>query len=94
MFSRNPDFHVAINLSPADLHSDQTVQLFRRVRQETGARHGSIVVEITERGFSNPQVAGTVIRDLRAAGVRVAVDDFASQGIRACRILKTKRSTT
>ena len=76
MFSRNPDFHIAINLSPADLHSDQTVQLFRRVLQETGARHGSIVVEITERGFSNPQVAGTVIRDLRAAGVRVAVDDF------------------
>jgi sensor c-di-GMP phosphodiesterase-like protein len=46
------------------------------VLHETRARKGSIVVEVTERGFSNPQIASTVIRNLRAAGVGVAVDDF------------------
>jgi sensor c-di-GMP phosphodiesterase-like protein len=76
IFHRNPDFHIGINLSAADLQSDSTVQLFQRVLHETRARHGSIVVEMTERGFSNPQVVSNVIRDLRAAGVRIAVDDF------------------
>jgi sensor c-di-GMP phosphodiesterase-like protein len=76
IFNRSPDFHIGINLSAADFHSDDTVHLFRRLLQETRARRGSIVVEVTERGFSNPQIASTVIRDLRAAGVRIAVDDF------------------
>jgi sensor c-di-GMP phosphodiesterase-like protein len=76
IFNRNPDFHIGINLSAADFHSDNTVQLFRRMLRETGARQGTIVVEVTERGFSNPQLASAVIRDLRAAGVCIAVDDF------------------
>jgi sensor c-di-GMP phosphodiesterase-like protein len=76
IFNCNRDFHIGINLSAADVHSDDTVQLFHRMLRETGARQGTIVVEVTERGFSNPQVASSVIRDLRAAGVRIAVDDF------------------
>jgi sensor c-di-GMP phosphodiesterase-like protein len=76
IFGRDPDFHIGINLSAADFHSDDTVQLIRPMLQETRARRGSIVVEVTERGFSNPQIASRVIRDLRAAGVRIAVDDF------------------
>jgi sensor c-di-GMP phosphodiesterase-like protein len=76
IFDSNPDFHIGINLSAADVHSDSTVLLFREVVQETKARRGSIVVEVTERGFSDPQLASTVIRDLRAAGVGIAVDDF------------------
>lgn len=76
IFERNPDFHVAINLSAADLHSENTVQLLRWALAETGARPGSIVVEVTERGLSKPQVASTVIGALRASGVGIAVDDF------------------
>jgi sensor c-di-GMP phosphodiesterase-like protein len=76
IFNRNPDFHIGINVSAADLHSDDTVELFRRLLRETRPRPGSIVVEVTERGLANPQVASAVIRDLRAAGVGIAVDDF------------------
>jgi sensor c-di-GMP phosphodiesterase-like protein len=76
IFDRNPDFHIGINLSAADLHSENTVQLMRRALRDTGARHGSLVVEVTERGFSKPQVASAVISALRDLGVRIAVDDF------------------
>jgi sensor c-di-GMP phosphodiesterase-like protein len=76
IFHRNPDFHISINLSADDLHSDNTVQLFRQALQDIGARHGSLIVEVTERGLSKPRVASAVIRDLRAAGIRIAVDDF------------------
>lgn len=76
IFRHNPDFHVSINLSAADLHSPSTVQLFRRLLLDTEARPGSVVVEVTERGLSKPEVASAVIQALRASGVRVAVDDF------------------
>jgi sensor c-di-GMP phosphodiesterase-like protein len=76
VFERDPDFHLAINLSAADLQSEETVQLVRHLLHETGARRGSIVLEVTERGFSEPQLARPIVRELRAAGTRVAVDDF------------------
>jgi sensor c-di-GMP phosphodiesterase-like protein len=76
IFGRDPHFHIGINLSAADLHSDKTAGLFRRMLRETRALRGSIVVEVTERGFSSPPIASAVIRELREAGVRVAIDDF------------------
>jgi sensor c-di-GMP phosphodiesterase-like protein len=76
IFSRNPDFHITINLSAEDLQSGSTVQLFQHLMQDTGARYGSVVAEVTEHGFSKPQIASAVIHALRASGVRIAVDDF------------------
>ncbi len=76
IYGRDPSFHIGVNLSAADFHSQRTVELFRRALLDTRALPGSLVVEVTERGFSNPQLASAVIRDLRSAGVRIAVDDF------------------
>ncbi|HLY56294.1 MAG TPA: EAL domain-containing protein [Stellaceae bacterium] len=76
LFDRHPDFHIAVNLSSADLQSRSTVALLRRLATATNARQGNLLAEATERGFIKSDAAKAVIRDLRAGGARVAIDDF------------------
>ncbi|MBI3504884.1 MAG: EAL domain-containing protein [Proteobacteria bacterium] len=76
LFGRHPDLHIAINLSSEDLHSEFTVALLERLVERTAAAPGNLVVEATERGFSDPKLAGAIIKRLRASGLRVAIDDF------------------
>jgi sensor c-di-GMP phosphodiesterase-like protein len=76
IFARHPSFRLSINLSPADLHSRKTVELFRRLVETTGAGRQNLLVEATERGFIKMDDAREVIHDLRALGVQVAIDDF------------------
>jgi sensor c-di-GMP phosphodiesterase-like protein len=76
LFIRHPDFHIAMNLSSADLQSESTVGLLRRLIEDTGATRGNLIVEVTERAFVNREAARKIIHELRASGIRVAVDDF------------------
>src|SRR5206468_692145 len=47
----HPDFHVAINLSAADLRSPAVAARIGAMLERTGARPSNLIVEITERGF-------------------------------------------
>jgi sensor c-di-GMP phosphodiesterase-like protein len=76
LFKEFPDFHLGINLSSADLADPKTLVLLDRLTEATGARSGNLLVEATERGFTDPEKAGPIIRQLRLSGVAVAVDDF------------------
>ena len=76
IFERHPSFYISINLSPADLQSRQTVDLFRNFVHATGAGPRNLIVEATERGFISKDEARGVIRDLRRLGVQMAIDDF------------------
>jgi sensor c-di-GMP phosphodiesterase-like protein len=71
---RFPDFAFSINLSPADLKSRRTVDLFRRLVREAGI--SNVIVEVTERGLLDRDQTREIVHDLRALGVRVAIDDF------------------
>jgi len=72
----HPDFHVAINLSSADLQSTAIVDLVEGFLRRSGASPSNLIVEITERGFLDMDNALRVIGALRTRGIEVAIDDF------------------
>jgi len=75
LFQRFPQFHLAINLSSSELHSQTTVDQIRRFAVDLGAGKNNLVVEVTERGFMGTDTAD-VLHALRSAGVQIAIDDF------------------
>jgi sensor c-di-GMP phosphodiesterase-like protein len=72
----HPDFHVALNVSATDLHSDAIVGKLDAMLVRSGARAANLIVEITERGILDIEMARPVIAALRARGISVAIDDF------------------
>lgn len=76
LFAAHPSFHVAINLSPVDLHSHETVAMVKKIAATLPRASVNLMVEATERGFVNPEIAGDVLKEIRALGIRVAIDDF------------------
>lgn len=76
IFKRHPNFHIAINLSAADLVSHQTVEMLQTLRRQTEASPGNLLVEATERGFLNAGHVRETLREIRKGGVQIAIDDF------------------
>ncbi len=76
VFSIAPRFHVAINLSPIDLTSGDVLELMGGMAHRMKAGPGNLVIEVTERGFLDRELAQGVLHSLRDGGVKVAIDDF------------------
>jgi sensor c-di-GMP phosphodiesterase-like protein len=76
LFARHPEFHIAINLSSADLKSERTLGLVERLTAGLKAEPHNIIVEATERGFMHADAARKVIGSFRGIGIQVAIDDF------------------
>ena len=74
--SRHPEFHIAINLSAADMQSPELPGQLDRLLKRTGATTRNVIVEITERSLFNPALARRVTHDIRALGYGIAIDDF------------------
>ncbi|WP_175424660.1 EAL domain-containing protein [Pseudoduganella umbonata] len=74
--AHHPAFHIALNLSAADLNSPRTKILLDKLLADAGAAPSNLIVEMTERALLNVSTAKPVIADLRAGGIEVAVDDF------------------
>lgn len=72
----DPAFHVAINLSAADLRSEATLELLERTVVMADAHPSNLLVEATERGFLQGQETSELIREIRKRGICVAIDDF------------------
>lgn len=76
LFTEFPDFHLGINLSGTDLADPDTLALMDQLTEATAAGSGNLLVEATERGFTDPEKAGPIIKKLRMSGIAVAIDDF------------------
>jgi sensor c-di-GMP phosphodiesterase-like protein len=72
----HPEFHIAINLSAADLQSVNIVSSLRGLMDRTWIKPKNLMVEATERGFINTELAHEVARSFRDLGICVAIDDF------------------
>ncbi|MGE0061229.1 MAG: putative bifunctional diguanylate cyclase/phosphodiesterase [Xanthobacteraceae bacterium] len=76
---RWPDFYVGVNLSPVQVKGPQIVELVRDLLEETRLEPSRLMLEITEGVLvENPDEMIRRINDLRALGVRIALDDFGS----------------
>ena len=76
IFRRYPDFHIAINLSAADLQSRATIEDLRWLTDQTAAKGDNIMVEATERGFIRADMALEILHEIREMGIQIAIDDF------------------
>lgn len=71
------DLHVALNVSPMQLTSGETVQQLRKAIERYDLLPPQLHVEITETAImDNPKAALEEIRTIRALGIPVALDDF------------------
>ncbi|MEQ1617408.1 MAG: GGDEF domain-containing phosphodiesterase [Terricaulis sp.] len=68
---------VAVNISALQLHSDRFATGVLNTLSSAGLAPNLLELEITESvAMSHPEVTGRIIRPLREAGVRLAIDDF------------------
>ena len=72
----HPQFHVGINVAPADFHSSGFLDSLHATLHGIQARPGNIILEVTERGMLDPVVARQTTGALRRLGFAVAIDDF------------------
>jgi diguanylate cyclase (GGDEF)-like protein len=76
---RWPNLYMSVNLSPLQVRDRGIVELVRATLTETGIKPGRLVLEVTEGVLiENPDEMVKRIEELRALGVRVALDDFGS----------------
>jgi len=72
----NPRLHIAINLSAKDLAMAETGHLVKDLILGMGVRADNIMVEATERGFMQAEVARRIMDDIHSLQVKIAIDDF------------------
>lgn len=72
----HPHLHIGINLSSKDMMMAETVDLVRNLIREMDVKPQNLIIEATERGFMQAEVAQRVIDDIHALGVKIAIDDF------------------
>jgi len=76
---RWPDLYVSVNVSPVQIRDRAFVDVVSAVLGESGLEPARLVLEVTERALiENPDETAARLLELRALGVRLALDDFGS----------------
>lgn len=70
---------VAVNVSPVQFRQDNMLESVREALERSGLDPARLEIEVTESVlFQNTAQAIALIQDLKALGVRIAMDDFGS----------------
>lgn len=72
----HPHLHIGINLSSKDLMEAETVHLVRDLIRKMDVKPENLIIEATERGFMQADVAQRIIDGIHALDVKIAIDDF------------------
>jgi diguanylate cyclase (GGDEF)-like protein len=76
---RHRDLSVSVNVSSSQMQDAGFVAVVADALATTGLPASALVIELTESGsIGESEVVGLRLRQLRAMGVRVAIDDFGS----------------
>lgn len=73
---KHPNFHLGVNLSAEDLHTEETVAFLSYLTKHSDLKACNLVIEATESGFLEKGYAQEVIEQIRSLGIKVAIDDF------------------
>ncbi len=72
----DPDFTVAVNLSPRQLAHPSIAGTVAQALADADLAPGSLWLEITESAMLSDAGVDTALHELRALGVKLAIDDF------------------
>ncbi len=79
-YPSEPPLSVCVNLSAGQVRHPGLLQDVRSALQESGLEPGSLILEITENTLlKDTQVIETIFKELKALGVRLAIDDFGKE---------------
>lgn len=74
-----PSVYISVNLSPLQVRNRGIVETVRQALAESGVAPSRLILEITEGVLiDNPEEMLRRMEELRALGVRIALDDFGS----------------
>jgi EAL domain-containing protein (putative c-di-GMP-specific phosphodiesterase class I) len=77
--ARWPALYLAVNLSPMQVRDRKFVDLVATILEESKIAPARLVLEVTEGVLiDNPEAAKSRLDDLRALGLKLALDDFGS----------------
>jgi diguanylate cyclase (GGDEF)-like protein/PAS domain S-box-containing protein len=73
------NLHVAVNLSPRQFQQPDLALIIERLLKETKLDPHSLELEVTESSvMKNAETAISTLRELRAMGIKISIDDFGS----------------
>lgn len=73
---QHPDYHVSINLAADDIADSALLALLTARCQRYQVSPRQIALEITERGFADPQRTAPIVEQFHRAGHPIYIDDF------------------
>lgn len=73
---QHPEIHISVNLDPGDLTSGTLPALLHELLTRWQLSPAQIALELTERGFADPEISAPAIDALRKAGHAIYIDDF------------------
>lgn len=76
ILSVKPDFQFSVNFSADDVHSPQMADRITALIERLQLERGTLIVEVTERSFTDVTVAQHNLERMRTAGAKIAIDDF------------------
>lgn len=68
---------ISINLSARQFHSEDILEVFSKIMENSPIEPGSLTVELTETSlFHDPLEAAEIMKKFKTLGLKISVDDF------------------